>query len=113
MKSLEYSALLIFGNSNAGILHTERDLRGASCCDGEGDLARIREFERVGEQVLHDLLEALSVRFDLNWAVGCGFNDELNALAVSDRLEHLPQPIGDARDPDDMRPYLDMPCFNL
>ncbi|KAG1245380.1 hypothetical protein G6F65_021262 [Rhizopus arrhizus] len=87
---------LLAGNADAGIGDFEADAAAASSTNVQADLAVLGELQRIGQQVLQDLLQALAVGHQLARRQRIGLDLQRQALLSGHRLEGLAQALHDA-----------------
>jgi hypothetical protein len=79
------------GDADAGVAHREAHASLAAGLDLQRYRAVLGELDRVGQQVLQDLLQALAVGHELRRRVRGRFHAQLQALLLRQRLEGLAQ----------------------
>ncbi len=87
MEGVKNDFLLILANAYARVLHRKGNPAARVLRDGQADLARIGELDRVGQQVFQDLLHPLPVGDQGGRGAGIDVDVELELLVAGHRLE--------------------------
>ncbi|MNS74496.1 hypothetical protein D3C72_1079740 [compost metagenome] len=103
---------LVACDADAAVGDLESDPAIAAAANVQADLAVLGELDRIGQQVLQDLLQALVVGHQLTGGQAIGLDLQRQAFLPRHRLEGLTQPLQHAVDHHHFVGQFDVPCLD-
>ncbi|MCY1443422.1 hypothetical protein D9M71_598350 [compost metagenome] len=113
VEGAEDRLLLIGRNADAGVTDCEHDTAASLEADVHADLATLGELDGVGQQVLEDLLQALTVGEQRDRYLRLDLDLEGQPLVAGKRLEHAAQAFDQALDLGGLGPYFELAGLDL
>ncbi len=83
--------LLVFGNADAGVVHRKCQGAGLVLRQLQVHAAPVRELDRVGQQVLQNLAQALAIGLRVGRHAGCNMAGQRQPLLLGHRAQRLDQ----------------------
>lgn len=113
MEGTENGLLLVGGNADASIAHSEDNASASLVTDVQAHLATLGELDGIGQQVLEDLLQALAVGEQGGGYIRFSVYFEGQPLVPGQRFEHAAQALDQAFHLSAFRAHLELAGLDL